>query len=399
MHHPSASSRTLSRPLVILFAIACGALVANVYYAQTLIERIGPDLGMSAAVSGSIVTLTQLGYGLGLFFIVPLGDLFENRRLTLLLLTGTCIGTLAIGLTTNAASFMVASVLVGICATGAQILLPLATYLAPHDRQGTVIGQVMSGLLTGIMLARPLASYITGLFGWHAIFYLSAAVMVVIGLAILRYCPQRLPPGGHKYGALLRSTVTQLREHRRLRLRAAYQALMFAAFNLFWTVAPLELIDHFGFSQHELALFAIAGAGGALIAPQVGALADRGMEWRLTLAALTLATLLFLCGAPIVTSGGSVAFAAGAFVFDATVQANQITGQRIIFAISRDNRARVNAAYMTVIFIFGAGGSVLGTASYSAFGWPGATLVGAALTGAALMLFLFGDHGASSQNP
>lgn len=389
----------LPRPLVILFAVACGAMVANIYYAQTLIERIGPELHLSTGLSGAIPTLTQLGYGIGLFLIVPLGDLFENRRLALTTIAGTFVGALGIALSDNAVEFLLASVLTGVCATGAQVLLPLATHLSSRARQGAVIGQVMSGLLTGIMLSRPVASFITGWLGWRAVFYLSAGLMAAIGIAIALRCPRRRPPGEIGYGALLRSTLAQLALHRRLRLRALYQALLFAAFNLFWTTAPLTLIDRFGIGQRGVALFALAGAGGALVAPVAGTLSDRGFGYRLTLWSLVCATALFLAGAPLVASGSVIAFALAAFALDGAVQANQIAGQRIIFGISSESRARVNAAYMTVMFVVGACGSLLGTASYSAWGWPGATLAGAALTGLALVLFALLDRGASAQNP
>jgi MFS family permease len=152
---PSGSQ--LSASLIVLLAFACGAMVANLYYAQTLIEAIGPEIGLSAGLAGAIVTLTQLGYGIGLFLIVPLGDLFENRRLILVMIGGTFLGCLGIALSEGPATFLTASLITGTCATGAQILLPLATHLAPPERQGQVIGQFHGGdvrLALGFLLLR-----------------------------------------------------------------------------------------------------------------------------------------------------------------------------------------------------------------------------------------------------
>src|SRR4051812_42401255 len=172
----------VSPALIFLIAVACGAMVANLYYAQTLLDAIGPEIGLSRALYGTIVTLTQLGYGAGLLFIVPLGDLFENKRLALLMTGGTFVGCVAIARATGPATFLGASLFTGICATGAQILLPLASHLTSRERQGRIIGQIMSGLLTGIMLARPLASFVAERFGWRYVFYFSAVLMALIGV-------------------------------------------------------------------------------------------------------------------------------------------------------------------------------------------------------------------------
>ncbi len=166
----------LSAGMILLMAFACGAMVANLYYAQTLIDEIGPEIGLSKSLAGLIVTLTQLGYGLGLFLLVPLGDLFENRRLALLMTGGTFLGSLGVALSQGPVAFLAASLITGVCATGAQILLPLASHLTAPGRQGRTIGQIMSGLLAGIMLARPLASFMTGIFGWRSVYFLSAGL-------------------------------------------------------------------------------------------------------------------------------------------------------------------------------------------------------------------------------
>src|SRR5690242_12570241 len=174
----------LTRAATLLFAVACGAMVANLYYAQTLIDSIGPEIGLSPQIAGTITMLTQLGYGLGLALLVPLGDLFENKRLTLIATAGAVIACLGIGLSRGPITFLAASFLTGVCATGAQVLLPLATHLTPEDQQGRVIGRIMAGLLTGIMLARPAASFVAEAIGWRAIFFASAGLMALLMVAL-----------------------------------------------------------------------------------------------------------------------------------------------------------------------------------------------------------------------
>ena len=386
----------LGRPIILLMAVACGVIVANLYYAQTLIDVIGPQIGMSASVAGLITTLTQLGYGLGLFLIVPVADLFENRRIVLGSILVTVIGCLAIAASQGPTSFLVASILTGVGATGAQVLVPLASHLAAPEKQGRVVGTVMSGLLFGIMLARPVANFLAGSFGWRSTFLVSAAAMALIGIALLLACPQRRPRGGMRYGEALASTFGQLRQHRVVRMRAFYQSLMFAAFNLFWTAAPLALIRQFHLGHAGVGAFALAGAGGALVAPVAGWLADRRLTRPTSLAGLAGLSVGFLLADWTVAAGSLIGFTIMAVLIDAAVQLSQITGQKLIFSIDPDARGRINAAYMTVMFVVGALGSVIGSATYEAGGWSASAIAGAAIGGVATLGFLLFDRGASA---
>lgn len=387
----------LTPAVTMLMAVACGAMVANLYYAQTLIAAIGPDIGMSPGLAGAIVTLTQLGYGLGLAFIVPLSDLVENKRLIVIASAGAVLGCIGIALAQGPISFLIAASITGICSVGTQVLVPLAATLSSKARQGRTIGLVMSGLLTGIMLARPLASFVAGAMGWRALFFLSAGVTALVGLALLLMLPARRPDSTLSYRALLASSFNLLRRYPVLRLRAAYQALMFIAFNLFWTAAPLALTKHFGLGSNGVALFALAGAGGALAAPIAGHLADKGRAQLTTLGAIILLALSFIAADLVVAATALIAFGVTAVLIDAAVQLNQISGQRIIFGLDSAAGGRINAAYMTIVFVFGATGSLIGSASFEAGGWTLSSLIGAGFGGVALLLFLLFDraHGAA----
>ncbi|WP_010216618.1 MFS transporter [Sphingomonas sp. PAMC 26621] len=390
MSHPD--THDLSPAVTLLMAVACGAMVANLYYAQTLIETIGPDIGLSPGLAGAIVTLTQLGYGLGLAFIVPLSDLVENKRLILIATVGAVLGCVGIAMAEGPITFLAAALVTGVCSVGAQVLVPLAAKLSSRERQGRTIGLVMSGLLTGIMLARPVASFVAGLAGWRAMFFVSAGVTALVGVALLLMLPARRPDSTLRYGALLASSVDLLRRYPMLRLRAAYQALLFIAFNMFWTAAPIVLTQRFGLGPNGVALFALAGAGGALAAPIAGHFADKGRARATTLGALVLLTLSFLATDMVVAAGSVIAFALGAVLIDAAVQLNQISGQRIIFGLDPAAGGRINAAYMTIVFLFGATGSVIGSASIAAGGWTLTSLIGAGIGGVALGLYALFDH-------
>lgn len=374
--------------LTAIFSVSCGLMVANLYYAQALIGEIAPALGLRGAVAGLVVTATQLGYGAGLFFVVSLADRVENKRLILMLTGGACLGLIGTWRATGAESFLFFSFLTGFCSVGAQIMVPLAAHLAPEAIRGRVVGNIMGGLITGIMLARPLANGIAAIAGWRMIFALSAVGMAALALLIFRAVPERHPRPDLRYGQLLRSSVALLVRTPTIRRRTAYQAMMFAAFNLFWTAVPLLLAARFGLGQGGIALFALAGAGGALAAPIAGRLGDRGYIRVGTAIALASAIAAFLIAGWAAAAHALILLAAAAVLLDAATQLNQVLGQRVLFSIAPEARGRINAVYMTVVFLAGALGSMLATLSFEHGGWSATASVGVALVTAALLLFL-----------
>ena len=373
--------------LVALFALVCGATIANVYYAQSLVGPIAHSLGVPENLAGTIVTLTQLGFGAGLFFVVCLGDLIENRRLILVTTGGVVLSLIGVVASRTATPFFIASFALGVSSVGAQILLPLAAHLAPEKIRGRVIGNIMGGLLAGIMLSRPLASFLTAHFGWRAVFMVSAVLMLAIMALLFRILPRRQPRPGIGYGALIKSMLHLLATSPTLRRRAAYQGTLFAAFNLFWTAAPLMLHDRFGFGQDAIALFALAGAGGALIAPLAGRLADWGFTRATTGGAMVCAIAGLLVTGWATAAGALTVLTLATIVFDAAIQANHIVCQRTVYGISAEARGRLNAVYMTCIFLCGAVGSSLGSLTYVDGGWWSTALVAAGLGGMILVVF------------
>ena len=391
----TAMTPAMTPALTTIFAIACGMMVANLYYAQALIGEIAPALGLHGSTAGLIVTLTQLGYGAGLLLIVSLADLVENRRLILTMVAGTTIGLVGVVFSTGAMSFLVFSFVTGFCSVGAQIMVPLAAHLAPDAKRGQVIGNIMAGLITGIMLARPLASGLASVAGWRAIFAVSAVAMVALALLLAKMLPERRPNPGLGYGQILASSFRLLARTSAIRRRTAYQTTMFAIFNLFWTAVPLVLASQFGLGQGGIALFALAGAGGALTAPIAGRLGDRGYIRMGTGIALGSAILACLVAGWAGAAHMLVVLALAAVLLDAATQLNQVLGQRVIYSIAPEARGRINAIYMTVVFLGGAAGSMLASFSLYHGGWTATMAVGGVLAVAAFALFLTepgGDH-------
>jgi predicted MFS family arabinose efflux permease len=278
-----AQEETLSSAMIFLLASACGLVVANLYYAQPLAGVIGAELGLSPGATGLIVTLTQIGYGLGLLFVVPLGDLIENRKLIVTTVFMAVAALVAAAIAPHAAQFLVAVFLVGVSSVAVQMIVPLAAHMTPPATRGRVVGSIMSGLMVGIMLARPVSSVLSEFVAWRGVFLMSAVVMVVLALVLYRLLPRRMPDAKLPYRSLLASMGTLAASTPLLQRRALYHAGMFSAFSLFWTVTPLYLSGPaFKLSQGEIALFALAGAAGAVAAPIAGRLADRGWTWGAT---------------------------------------------------------------------------------------------------------------------
>lgn len=387
----STLQQDIPRWMVMLLAAACGIIVANLYYAQPLIGPISRATGISLGAAGLIVTLTQIGYGLGLLFIVPMGDLFENRRLVLTSLVVTCLALVGAAFAGNAAQLLVSVLLIGLSSVGAQVLVPYAAHFSRPETRGRAVGNVMSGLLLGILLARPLASLVADLFGWHAIFGVSALVVAVLGVVLSRYLPARRPPAGMHYLALLASMWTLVKTTPVLRRRSIYHAMLFASFSLFWTASPLWLASpEFGISQKGIALFAFAGVIGVVAAPVAGRLADRGWSRRATGAALLCASLSFLL--PHLLHGGRefslAVLLLVAILLDFAVAANLVLSQRAIYALGGEIRSRLNGLFMATFFAGGALGSALGGWVYAQAGWSGVTWLGFGFPFVALLYYL-----------
>ncbi len=383
--------KTISPLLTFMFAAACGLVAANLYYGQPLAGPISQSLGFSPAATGLIVTLTQIGYGLGLLLIVPLGDLLENRKLVLTLIALSAVALIGAAFAWSPTLFLLASLCIGLASVAVQVLVPFAAHMAPDASRGAVVGNVMSGLLVGIMLARPAASFLSELSSWHSVYIISAGIMIGLIVILRLVLPARVPHTKLHYGQLLSSMGHLALRTPVLQRRALYQACMFGAFSLFWTTTPLLLASPaFGLTQNGIALFALAGAAGAVASPIAGRVADRGWTKLATAFALTIAIVAFLIGH--FSGSGSllalITLTLSGIMLDFGVQTNLVLGQRAIFALSAEHRSRLNGLYMATFFAGGALGSALGGWAYATGGWSMASWIGVAFPVIALLAFL-----------
>ena len=383
-HDPITPPHQLTGALVWLMAITCGLVVANIYYNQPLLAAIGRTFRLSDSSASLVATATQVGYTLGMLFVVPLGDKLERKRMMLIMLLGAaaCMGLAAV-----APSFAVlagASVLIGIFSAVPQLLVPMAAHLAPEESRGRIVGRVMSGLLIGILLSRALSGYVGLHLGWRAMFEIGAGLMLLLGALLAWKLPTDQPTFTGSYASLMKSLLTLTREQAPLRRAALIGASLFAAFSVFWTTLTFYLESPaFGYGSDVVGFFGLIGAFGALAAPLAGKMADtRGPAYTIT-SGIVLALVAY---AVLGLGGAYVAgLVIGVILLDVGVQATHISNQSMVFSLVPEARSRLNTVYMTAYFIGGSLGSIAGGLAWTHGGWPAVCLLGGALTAVALV--------------
>ena len=376
---PSTSSPGLSTSLVLLFSFACALAVGTVYYAQPLLDAMARDLHIDPALVGLVVTLTQIGYGLGLVLLVPLGDLFDRRRLIVIQSLLSVAALLLIALAPDSTWLLLGMALTGLLAVVAQVLVAHAASLASAEHRGQVVGVVTGGIVIGILLARTLSGIVADLAGWRAMYWLAAALALLTSLLLWRLLPaSRATPTTTGYGDLLRSLWTLLRDEPVLRQRACLALLSFAAAMVLWTPLVLPLsAPPLSLSASEVGLFGLAGAAGALAAARAGHLADRGLgEW---VSGASLLLMILSWGAIALTERSLWALLLGVVAFDLGLQALHVVSQSLIYRLPADTHSRLTAAYMLFYSAGSALGSLLSTLAYAKGGWLAVCALGALL--------------------
>ena len=376
----------LTQAMVLLFALSCGVSVANLYYAQPVLESIARTFGATSGTAGLIVTFAQIGYALGLAFLVPLGDLLSRRRLVPTVLVVTAVGLTVSALAPDIGVLVAVGLVVGGGSVAAQLLIPMAASLADDRSRGHVVGVVMSGLLLGILLARTVAGLLAELGSWRTVYWVGAAAMVLGAAVLRRVLPRHHEPVALSYPRLLLSIATLFRDEPVLRLRSMLGATCFAAFSVLWTsMGFLLAAPPYNFSPAGIGLFGLAGVAGALAASGAGRMVDRGRGRRVTGWGLWI--LLLSWGFLAFAGRSMAALVAGVLILDLAVQGLQITNQSTLYRIRPEARNRMTSGYMTSYFIGGATGSLVSASAYGWAGWMGVTAAGAGFSALALAIW------------
>ncbi|USR65909.1 MFS transporter [Providencia stuartii] len=379
----------LTTGLTILMAIATGLVVASNYYAQPLLDTIAAQFNLTTNMAGFIVTAAQLGYAVGLLFLVPLGDLFERKRLILFMTFLSASGLLITALSTNIWQILLGTALTGLFSVVAQVLIPMAASIAHPNKRGKAVGIIMSGLLLGILLARTVSGAVAMVGGWRAIYWVAFVLLIILLIVLAIKLPRYHQKANLNYFQLLCSIGRLFFSTPVLAVRASLGALSFANFGLLWTAMAFLLASPpFNYSEGTIGLFGLVGAAGALMASQAGHLVDKGKGKMITTIGLVLLLLSWL---PIGLAKHSlIAFIIGILVLDLAVQAVHVTSQSTLYRIMLEARNRLTAGYMTSYFIGGALGSLLSGYAYERAGWEGVAIAGVSLTALSLIIWVIG---------
>jgi len=377
----------MTTSMVALFAMACGISAANLYYAQPLLPQISKGLHVGSGSAALVITAAQIGYGLGLALLVPLGDILVRRRLVPGILVLAAVALFCASAAPNIIVLIIAVAVAGVCSVSAQILVPFAATLASDDQRGRVVGTVMSGLLLGILLARTFSGLIAEVAGWRTVFIVAGGVVLVLSFLLHHRLPDEEVRVSIDYKELLGSVVRLMRTEPLLRLRSAIGALVFATFNVIWTSLAFLLVGSpYHYSEAVIGLFGLLGAAGALAASFSGRLADRGLERFVTGGSLIV--IVASIGLLAIGQHQLWALMVGILIGDLGIQAVHIQNQQLIFGIDPLARSRLNTGYMVTYFIGGAIGSATTGLAYGIGGWHAVIVLGAVYSIGVLILWV-----------
>lgn len=377
----------ISRSAALVFSTACGLAVANVYFAQPLLDTMSDDVGISRSVSGIVITMTQVGYGVGLLLIVPLGDLLRRRQLIIAQLTVSLIALLVVSLARNATALLFGVTAMGALAVVAQTLLAYAAALASPEHRGRIVGSVTTGIIIGILLARTMAGLMSDHFGWRSIYIASAIATLGVVLLLFRIVPHEpRRQSGLTYSRLIWSMFTLFRDETILRTRAVLALLIFSAITVLLTPIVLSLTGPPYFLTHtEVGLFGLAGVAGVLGAKHAGQLADRGQAERTTAIGLAVMLLGWLLAAFLPVSLWALVL--GVILMDYGLQSVHVSNQSLILRVRPEARSRLTAGYMIFYAIGCAAGSIGSTVMFDAAGWAGVCILGGTISSTALIFW------------
>lgn len=368
-------NKKISHSLVLLMAFACGITVANLYYVQPLLAEIARTFHVSQGDIGVVAMLTQIGYASGMFFILPLGDIKERRRLIVLMLCLSSAALLLMSFSFNRGVLVFAAFAIGFTSVVPQLIVPFAAQLAEPKERGRIIGNVMSGLLIGILLSRTFSGIIGEAFGWRIVYSIAAIMMLLLGVLLKMRLPLSPAVSNIRYSKLLGSLWGLLKEEPVLREASLTGAMMFGGFSIFWT-SLIFLLESpaYNLGAQTAGLFGLVGVTGALAAPIVGRSADkRSPEFTFRIA-IVISIISFIC---FWSFGLKIwGLVIGVILLDLGTQSGQVSNQARIYALNPEARNRINTVFMVSYFIGGALGSMLGSYSFAHFGWKGVCTFG-----------------------
>lgn len=383
----SAPDAMLTAGITTLFSLTCALAVANVYSAQPLLDSMAVSLKVAPGMIGGVITATQLGYAIGLLFLVPLGDWLNRKYVAMTQLLLSAAALVVAGLSPNIATLLGAMLIVGLMAVVVQLMVAWVAILATPQKRGQAVGTLTSGIVSGILLSRFISGAIADIAGWRAVYLTAACMMLLMAGVVWKVMPspsKQSQPQKSTYLSLLKSVFQLYITEPQLRKRGILALLIFTAFSMLWTtmVMPLTALS---LSHTQAGMFGLAGLAGVLAASRAGKWADQGWAQRTTGLALALLALSWLPIAYVETS--LLWLLVGVIALDFAVQAVHVSNQSLIIAARPAAASRLVGAYMCFYSLGSAAGAIVATQLYSHWGWQAVCLAGAAVSACAFLVW------------
>ncbi len=380
----------MTKFLAILFAICSGLAIGNLYWAQPLLVQIMDGFGLPAANGGLLVTATQIGYAMGILFILPLGDFVRRKRMIAIVMVLSVLALVSCAISPSFIILSLSLFSMGIVTISGQIILPLAGDLSREDERGHIVGIVSSGITTGILFSRFASGIIAGFWGWRSVYVIAAALNLVMVLVMIYVLPEIPAKNKFKsYGKLLASVFTTFKNHSSLPNILLHSGLIFGLiFNIFWTSLTFLLsAEPFNYNTFQIGLVSLAGLAAAVFGVGIGKLQDKGLSIPALGAFIVVCLVSMVCG--FAFSDSIVAIVIVAAVLSVAVQGVSVLTQTRLFNLSQGERSRLNTVFVVNNFIFGAVGSALASLLWSLGGWSYVMMAASAVSVAALIVWLF----------
>ena len=380
----------MTKFLAILFAICSGLAIGNLYWAQPLLVQIMDGFGLPAANGGLLVTATQIGYAMGILFILPLGDFVRRKRMIAIVMVLSVLALVSCAISPSFIILSLSLFSMGIVTISGQIILPLAGDLSREDERGHIVGIVSSGITTGILFSRFASGIIAGFWGWRSVYVIAAALNLVMVLVMIYVLPEIPAKNKFKsYGKLLASVFTTFKNHRSLPNILLHSGLIFGLiFNIFWTSLTFLLsAEPFNYNTFQIGLVSLAGLAAAVFGVGIGKLQDKGLSIPALGAFIVVCLVSMVCG--FAFSDSIIAIVIVAAVLSVAVQGVSVLTQTRLFNLSQGERSRLNTVFVVNNFIFGAVGSALASLLWSLGGWSYVMMAASAVSVAALIVWLF----------
>ncbi len=380
----------MTKFLAILFAVCSGLAIGNLYWAQPLLVQIMNGFGLPAANGGLLVTATQIGYAMGIFFILPLGDFVRRKRMIALVMVLSVLALVSCAISPSFIILSLSLFSMGIVTISGQIILPLAGDLSREDERGHIVGIVSSGITTGILFSRFASGIIAGFWGWRSVYVIAAALNLVMVLVMIYVLPDIPAKNKFKsYGKLLASVFTTFKNHKSLPNILLHSGLIFGLiFNIFWTSLTFLLsAEPFNYNTFQIGLVSLAGLAAAVFGVEIGKFQDKGLSIPALGAFIVVCLVSMVCG--FAFSDSIVAIVIVAAVLSVAVQGVSVLTQTRLFNLSQGERSRLNTVFVVNNFIFGAVGSALASLLWSLGGWSYVMMAASAVSVAALIVWLF----------